>query len=409
MHLFKITFISIFIFSVFISFFNKSALSQGQGNINIGPLNANILFGERVELDDNVFQVAGKTNSDGIHEDKESDVINIYSPGLKLNLPFKGGEYIPGKEHMLFLDYHSDFKNYRDNAKQNQQNHYFFLSGNFVFPGGFEISMEDDYNDVFYTAGSETDKLDPNITNTGSMTVNLPDIFKKLDAEVSYTHYDQEYDEYALRRANRFEQEFTIRIPYQILPKVKIFPEYSYGFIEYDSRGVADAQSDSHYNKVYAGVEWDITGKTTGIAKFGFMHQDYDQSETGDTSDLITEIGARVELTKRTQLDIMAGRGPSQSEFTLGSNAYVNSYVDLDISRQVWKDLLVSVNASFDRRLFHGSKRKDHVFAFGVKAKKQINKWLFADFRYSHFDRHSNFELQSDRINRISLGINIDY
>ena len=111
------------------------------------------------------------------------------------------------------------------------------------------MRREDTYNDVFYTVGSETDNLHPNTQNVGSITVDMPDFVKKLDAEISYTHDDTEYDESALKRANKFQQDFTIRFPYQILPKLKIFPEDTYGFIEYDSSSVRAALSDSHFNK----------------------------------------------------------------------------------------------------------------------------------------------------------------
>jgi hypothetical protein len=399
----------------FTSLISNHAFSQGnipalgQGKIHLGPLRIYPFFGERIEFDDNIFQVSG-TGTDpatGLPvKEKESDIINIYTPGLKLTLPFRGGGFIPGKSHEFNLDWHSDFKNYRDHASENQQNHHITAEGILKFSKGLEISLWDNYVDAESPAGSETDRIHPRKTNTGKITVNLPDYFRKFDAEISYTNFQQEYDERALRRANRFEHNFTLKIPYKLTPKIKIFPEYQYGIVEYDSQSAqSDPQSDSHYNKIFAGVEWLATAKTTGIMKFGFVSQDFDDIEKTDVNSFIAEIGVRVYLTKRMQLDINAGREPAASEFTADSSAFERNFGDFTISRRVWKDLSISCRGSYEKQVFHDSKRKDDIYDFGLSTKYNINKWMFADFKYSYRDRHTNIEAESDRINKASAGI----
>ena len=382
-----------------------------QGKINLGALEIHPVFGERIEVDDNVYQISGKgTTAAGGRESKKSDLINIYTPGLKLKLPVKGGGMIPGKDHELNLDWYTDFKNYKNHADQNQQNHNIFASGILRFPKGLDISLEDRYFDGESSAGGDTDKIHPRKTNTGTITINLPDYFRKFDAEISYTNFQQEYDERALRRANRSEHKFTIRIPYELTPKIKIFPEYSYGFIEYDSQSAqSDPQSDSHSNEIYAGIEWQATAKSTGILKLGFVDQSYDNQEKSDIKTFVAEIGVRVYLTRRMELDINAGRGISQSEFTANSNAYERSFGDFNITRRIWKDLSGSFHGSYEKQVYHNSERKDDIYEVGLDARYDIKKWAFADFKYSSRDRRSNFELQADRINKASVGINFAF
>ncbi len=387
----------------FTSLSSNHAFSQGK--IHLGALRIYPAFSERIEVDDNILQVSGKGVVNGRRAEKQSDIINIYTPALKLVLPIRGGGWIPGKEHDLSLDWHSDFKNYRDHASENQQNHYFHASGILRFPKGLEISLEDKYNDTESPAGSETDKIHPIRTNIGEVKINMPDYFRKFDAEISYSNYQVEFDERALRRANRFEHKFTLKIPYKLTPKITLFPEYSYGFIEYDSQSGADAQSDSHYNEIYIGAEWYATAKSTGILKLGFTEMRFDDTETSDISTFIAEIGVRVDLTKRMQLDINAGRGVLQSEFTAASNSFERSFGNFSISRRVWKDLSASFNASYEKQVYHGSDRKDDIYGFGLSTTYKIKKWMSADLSYSNRDRHSNFELQSDRINKASVGI----
>jgi hypothetical protein len=381
-----------------------------QGNIHLGSLEIYPVFGERIEVDDNVYQVSGKgTTANGGRESKRSDLINIYTPGLKLKLPVKGGGMIPGKNHDLNLDWYTDFKNYKNHADQNQQNHNIFASGILRFPKGLDISLEDKYFDGESPAGSEEDQIHARKTNIGQITVSLPDYFRKFDPEISYSVYDQEYDERALRRANRIEHKFTVRIPYKLTPKINVFPEYSYSFIEYDSQNVSDAQSDSHSNEIYAGIEWQATAKTTGIIKLGFVEQDYDDQETSDVKTFVAEIGVRVYLTRRMELDINAGRGVLQSEFTASSNSYERSFGNFNINRRVWKDLSASFHGSYEKQVFHNSKRKDDIYELGLGARYDIKKWAFADFKYSSRDKRSNFETEADRINKASVGINFAF
>ncbi|KKK66260.1 hypothetical protein LCGC14_2965890, partial [marine sediment metagenome] len=205
----KITLI-IVVFIVYTSFVSNHAFSQGK--IHLGALRIYPLFSERIEVDDNILQVSGKGTVNGRREEKQSDIINIYTPALKLELPLRGGGLIPGKRHELSLDWHSDFKNYRDHASENQQNHYFTASGILKFNRGFEINLENEYKDTESPAGSETDNIHPVRINTGEIIIDMPDYFRKFDAEFSYSNHQLEYDERALRRANRFEHKFTLKI-----------------------------------------------------------------------------------------------------------------------------------------------------------------------------------------------------
>ena len=422
----KITVIFV-VFMAFTSLISNHAFSQGkmptfgqgktqplgQGKIHLGPLRIYPLFSERIGVDDNVFQVSGSGTNPvtGLPvKDKESDIINIYTPGLKLVLPLRGGGFVPGKEHELNLDWHSDFWNYRDHASENQQNHYFRAESTLRFPKGFEIGLENIYADTESPASSEIDQLHPYKEYHGVVEINMPDYFRKFDSEFRYVIHDIEYDERSLRGANRLEHRFTLKIPYKLTPKISIFPEYTYGFFEYDSQsGLSDPSSDSHYNEIYAGIEWYATAKTTGIIKLGFINQDYDDPETTDINTFVALLGIRVYLTKRMELDINAGRAPLESEFTSDSNSYDRNFGDFKISRRVWKDLSAELRGIYEKQVYHGSKRKDDIYEVRMSAAYNIKKWIAADLSYSYRDRNSNIDIRSDRINQASVGINFAF
>ena len=390
-------YISIFLtVCVCIAVFNLRAFSQG--NIKLGPLHLAPKFTERIESDDNIYQVSGK----GTSGDKNSDIINTYTPGLGLMLPF-GGE-----QHAVALDWHTDFKNYRDNADQNQQNHYFTAMGKLSLPKGFGVELLDNYEDTWETAGSETDQLHARKTNTGAIKVSLPDYFRRFDVDFTYKNYDQEYDEFALRRANRNEHNFTVKVPFKLTPKINIFPEYTYGFNHIDFERLDDGLSDSHWNEIFGGVEWEATAKTTGIMKFGYTNRDFEKSTVSDVKTFSMLMGIDADLSSRTKLLINAERSTQVSEFTSGSNAFVRTGGNARISHQI-KKVNAAMYGAYSKSVFRDSKRKDDDYTLGADLTYNLKKWSFIDLKYSYKDKHSNFEDQSDRINKASIGIGVKF
>ena len=390
-------FVSIFII-VTICIVALSVCAFSQGNIKLGPLHLHPKFTERIESDDNIFQVSGK----GAGGSKNSDIINTYTPGLGLMIPFGG------QQHSIFVDWYSDFKNYRDNARQNQQNHYFTAIGKFSSPKGFDVELFDHYEDTWETAGSETDKIHPRKTNTGVIKVSLPDYFRRFDVDFTYQNYDQEYDEFALMRANRNEHSFTVKVPFKLTPKINIFPEYTFGFNNIDSERLIGGLSDSHWSTIFGGVEWQATAKTTGIMKFGYTNRDFEKATVSDVSTFSMLIGIESDLSSRTKLLIDAERSTQVSEFTVGSNAFDRTSGNVRISHQIRK-VTAAMHGAYMKSVFHDSTRKDDDYTLGADITYNIKEWSFVDLKYSYKDKHSNFESQSDRINKASIGIGVQF
>jgi len=105
-------------------------------------------------------------------------------------------------------------------------------------------------------------------------------------------------------------------------------------------------------------------------------------------------------------MSINGGRGPTESEFTDGGS-HEKTSADVGISRRVWKELTVDLKAGYDHQVFHGSERKSDVYKFNASANYVINRWMTADFKYSHKDKRENAETSSDRLNKASVGLNI--
>jgi hypothetical protein len=375
-----------------------------QGNIHLGPLEMHPSFWERIESDDNVFQTSGKGG-----EKKRSDLINIYSPGLELLLPLGGG-HAPGKEsekrNKLSLDWYSDFKNYKNHAAQNQQNHYFTGSVEFRFPRGFSIALDDSYTDTESPASSETDKLHPRKTNTGSITISSPRYFRRLiNIEFKYTNFDQDYEEIELIRANRNVDTFTVKIPYKFTNKITLFPMFVYGETEYDE----NILSDSSFTAIFGGGEWYATAKTTGTFRYGLKSVDYDRPEVSDVKTLVLMAGVQVDFSERTILNLNLSRNINESEFTTGSNSYVSTRGSFSLSRRMTRKLTATLSGGYTKDVFSNSPKKNDIYEAGFSAVYKMKEWFSANFEYSYKDKNSNIDTQSNLINKVSFGIGVNF
>lgn len=390
-----------------ISVCTLNSRAYSQGNIHLGPLEINAGLSEKITVDDNIYQVSGKG------EDKQSDVINTYTPALNLLLPLRG-LFPVSDQSDISLDWHSDILNYKDHADQNQQNHFFTLNAKFRFPRGFDVIIYDNYVDTWGTAGSETDTLHPRISNTGRITVSAPDYFRRIDVDFSYTNEETEYDEAALVRANRNEHAFTMKIPYKLSPKITVFPEYTYGITNIDRPDIGGPGEvknlvNSHWNDFLVGVEWDLSGKTMGLMKFGYRSRNYHSSEVSELNMFVAEIGVRVNLSERTTLDISLGRNQEESEFTLGSNAFDSENASVTISHRIRNRITATFSSTYNKSSFHDSERKDEAYDFKLSGKYDFKEWFYIDTEFSYKDKHSNVDSQADRINRASIGLGVAF
>lgn len=337
-----------------------SMCAYSQGNIKLGTLNVHPSFSEKVTFDDNIYQISGK----GTNGSKNSDIINTITPGLGLELPIGAGQ-VTGK-HVVGLNWFTDFVNYRDNADQNQQNHTFNATGSFEFARGFTISFNDNYVDTWGTAGSDTDKLHPRITNTATVNVSLPDYFRRFDVDLTYENYNQEYDEFALRRANRNRSKFTVKVPFELAPTITIFPEWSYDQTFIKNESLDGGLSDSHGNSLYAGMVWQATAKTLANMKFGWSNRDFQKETVSDINTFAMQVGVISDLSERTRFTFNLNRDEQISEFTTGANGFVETGGKFSLSHTIRK-ITAKINGGYEKSVFRDSQRKDDTYDAGAR------------------------------------------
>jgi len=408
-------------------------LANWQGNLHLGSLKISPTFHERLEHDNNIYSISGTNKSAGTlagdSESKTSDLINIASPGLHLSLPL-GKRLLKGKIKKLDLNWQSDIKNYRDNASQNQDNHYVVSSVTTEVLKGYDLTLKHNWAHTDVGAGTESDRLNPRDTNTFQIGLRMSQLIrslKKLDVEVKYTHFNQNYKHYEEERANRNERSYTLNIYYKLTPKFTIkFPQYTYSVIRYDKAREenlwigADALSDSHSNSISGGVSWLATAKTTGYFDIGFTSRQYEKTthqgrgptsaewQTSDTSSWTMDGGIVSRLPWKTIMDVNFYRILRESEFTAHSNSYYTTGGSITLTNKFHK-LNTNLMFGFFQTDFNGVNRADNVYNFATNASYTITKWSRIEAGYSYRKKKDNkdYAREDEEVSKVYIGFGV--
>ncbi len=413
------------------------------GNLHLGSLKINPTFHERLQYDDNIFKVSGThrkmegqdsitTNTSRQTESKESDIMNIASPGVRLELPL-GERFLYGKVKNLGLNWQSDFINYDDNASQNQDNHYVVGSVTLEVLKGYDLTLSQNWQHTNVGAGSETDELHARDTNTSGISLRMSQIIrslKKLDIEISYQNFDQDYSQTQLERANRNQDSYSINFYYKLTPKITIkFPQYTYSMINYDKNrpegGInTDPLSNSHTNSLMGGISWKATAKTTGYFNIGYTNREYEKDEhqgydtntsavwnTSDDNSYIMEGGVTTRLPWNTILDVNIYRNLREAEFTAKSNSYFSTGGSFTISRKFIEKLYTDFTAGFFQTDFNGVNREDNIYTLAVNANYAVTKWsrVEAGYSYKNKDTNIDYDREDEEINTAYIGLGFGF
>ena len=408
-----------------------------EGNLHIGSLKIHPTFHERLEYNDNIYNVPGthrkmerqdsvSFNTSRENEKTQGELINIASPGARLVLPL-GERLLYGKIKQLGLNWQSDFKHYLDdNASQNQDNHYVVGSVTLEVLEGFDLTLNQNWHHTNVGAGSETDQLHARDTNSTGASMRMSQIFhslKKLDIEVGYRNFDQDYSERQLERANRNQDDYTISLYYALTPKITLIPQYTYSVINYDKHreegGInTDALSDSNTSTFKAGISWKATAKTTGYFNVGYTDREYEKNthqgnvlipsgqwRTSDVSSYIIGGGVATRLPWNVILDLNVYRTLREAEFTAKSNSYFSTGGSFRLSHR-FKKLFSDFTANYFNTDFNGVNRRDNVFTLAVNTSYAITKWsrIEAGYSYRNKDTNTDFDREDEDVNKAYIG-----
>jgi hypothetical protein len=409
----------------------------------------------RGEYTDNLYNV---------NVDEKTNFLTVVSPGIWFATPAttgvpitiaprntaSGGLRLAVQELDSFNRFQSyfkigwDFEMYSENVDLDATNYNAEGMLQFNLRGGLSLRVLDRFsqdqdkfdvnsytiNDVTLTA-EEISLSDPSNVrryknNLAGATLNW-DITEKFTARLDYTNFLLRYDGSTNEWLNRTDNSFDAYIYYKYSVKTSIFAEYRYVNAHYNDghNGMdpedSDVQDrDNQQNFAYGGINWDITSKTSLMAKAGYQDKSYDAETFGSDNTFSYEIVGKYRVTEKTSLNLgiykaleesnmFEAYGKDTTRVTLSYNQrflerltgtlrFGYSHDNYD---QIYSDM-EDIDI-FQQELPDG--REDDRYSITPALQYTFRDWLMGEISYTYDNRDSSRELFKYNTNTIMFSL----
>ncbi len=332
----------------------------------------------------------------------EVETTNASAGGLAVN-PFYPKT---DRKYQTYFLYSPQYELYYDNPDENMVSHR--VDSYFRYNSRNKLSLQvvDQFKRTHDSISSSArdytinDKYKSNMFNT----VATVDPTEKLRFRFDYSNFWLDYDDSENDRANRTDNAFSLYSFFRLTSKMSLFLQGEYIDIRYD-----DNDLDSDEYRYFAGVRWEITGKSSGRIKGGFGKKEYDKDNILDDADtFMAEIVLDHELTPKTNIVLNAYRkydeavGTKVDADNLSNNMATHirtNMAGLSLTHDITSKLHFNCDASYfdddyeQEFLSPGvDEREDEEISISPALKFDFSKRLTFDLAYMYTDRDSNYE-----------------
>ena len=355
---------------------------------------------------------------------KEDDFIISAAPGLWIALPANREKLLelgttttsPGglklsrikpettRKSQTYLFYAPDFVFYSRHSDYNDVHHKAEGLFQYNFNMGLSLDFVDQFNKLSQANNngiSETlDTYYDNLFNI--LAVYEPS--EKFIFRLDYSNYMLDYEEDVNDYMDRVDNSFSAYLFYKFKPKTSIFVEYEFSDIAFDTYSTSDSTEDRYY----AGLKWDVTAKTRGSLKLGYIEKDFKHSFVEDQSGFSCEMQTQHNFTPKRALQLNAFRRFNESNMldsytfltTGGTVAWLQRFnekwsgtLNLSYSNDRYKGIFIYGNKA--------DEREDDIFGIAPALRYEFRKWLIFDLGYMYTKRDSNFDVFDFKNNTI--------
>lgn len=346
--------------------------------------------------------------------DKDEEFITTVSPGLWFALPGNREKLLeiglstssPGGLNLSrikpettrrtqgYLLYAPEFVFYSDHTGDNSTNH----RAEGMFQYNFNMGLSIDVIDQFNSRHEINDNgiyegLDKYKDNLFDL-IMVYETSEKFKFRFDYSNYDLEYDGSDNEYRNRNDNSFSVYAFYQVKPKTSVFVEYEFSDIEFDTY----TDSDSVENRFYTGVEWDVTSKTTGRIKVGYIFKDFDSGDVDDQDGFSFEIQTQHNFNPKRGFRLTGFRRFNESTM-VDASTYIATGVSaawLQRFTEKWSGTLAVgiTNEQYKgESTFEGvtDEREDDIFSVVPALRYEFRDWMTFDLGYAFAQRNSSF------------------
>ncbi len=363
------------------------------------------------------FMSVAEAHTDNIYNTNENtigDFKTIYSPGIWLAVPrqkkqlltIDTSSFTPGglnvdinrpkifRRYQTYLFYRADLTRYAVHSEENTTDYTADGWCQYNFKGGFSASFIDQYLRSHDKRGTGVStELDKYKNNLADFMLSY-DLNPRFKLSVRYSNYKVNYDAGRNDYRDRTDNAFSAYVFYKLNSRASLFTEYRHIDIAYDTYNWRD--STEHY--VYAGLQWNITGKSQGRLKAGYITKDFKNSVFGSKKDFVLSLTGLHHFTPKTSLQVTAVKRIIEPDIPTSDSSRIHSiscrYRQKLTGRIIGEFSFAYSDEQYDGVLNYGGEikeRTDNIYTFSPAIKYKFKRWLGAAVSYSRSRRDSNF------------------
>lgn len=155
---------------------------------------------------------------------------------------------------------------------------------------------------------------------------------------------------------------------------------------------------DSRGFEVAVGAAADFSGVTFGEVFFGWLSQDFDDGSLDSIDGPLVGASLTWNPSGLTAVVGSVERTVEETTFT-GASGYVSTAVDLTVTHELLRNVILEAGGSFARNDYEGIGRDDDVYEAEVGARYLLNRNAYLTATYNFFKRDSDQD----------VGQNLDY
>ncbi|MEN8210675.1 MAG: outer membrane beta-barrel protein [Thermodesulfobacteriota bacterium] len=412
-----------FFLTVFCIFFLSQYLYAGNDTISTGQSKQGIqkeekgigaeVFGKKAgnyhpfllfeELyTDNMF--ATKSN-------KQSSFITTIAPGIWIAFPANRTKMLsidttttaPGglqlsrikpetaRRYQAYALYSPEFVFYSDSSGDDHTNHRAEGFFQYNFDSGLSFDLIDLFNSKEEIAGNGITntfyKHEDNLFDFITTYVTPSD---KLKLQLQYSNYNLDYKEDEVLYRDRQDNSIGVSVFYKFWPKTSLFAEYEYSDIDFDS----SSTFDSVENRYYGGINWDVTAKTRGTLKLGYIDKDFDLSSENNQDAFSMEVQTRHNFTQKRELRLNVHRRFNESDMEAASS-FLSTGITLSLVQRFTEKWSGTLNALYENNDYNGVDREDDLYGIGPALSFEAKNWLKFNLGYFYYKNDSDIDYYS--------------
>jgi len=375
------------IFACLLSVFGIPGWAAAEGNLHVGQLKIHPFFSLSDTVSDNIYSTA---------DEKKSDSIMTYTPGLELELPF--GRHKAEVQYSTVMSRHEKYSG-EDTTDNNAKG-----LVDFRFGGGLGLGLSDSY-----TAGHEPRSssasgfIEKFKHNVEAVSTSFTADRTKLQFDFGKGAWDYQTSSFR----NRDETTFSGDLFYRFLPKTSAFIEYAHGNVAYDDPSLG---LDSNADTESVGLTWEITAKSKGTIKAGFQQKKFESSSQENFKGWVSSIDLHHDFSKYIGLTLTGQRTVNEASVP-GTSYLVTTGAFAELSYTFIRKLALLARGSYGVDDFSNPippdtiTRKDQTSLGGLGINYTMRDWLTFGFDYNSRTRRSNFPANDYKENSYVISV----